>query len=90
MISVALGNSEQTRMSIDSSPTDSGPRREPGGSPHSPPASLCHSCSFVRVVGGRRGQRYLLCRNETIPAKYPSQPVFACTGYERGTSAVRL
>jgi hypothetical protein len=55
----------------------------------SPPESLCNSCSFVRVVAGRRGQRYLLCRNEAIPAKYPPQPVFACTGYERRTGAMR-
>jgi hypothetical protein len=35
----------------------------------------------MRVVQGRRGQSYLLCRNETIPAKYPPQPVRACPGF---------
>ncbi len=46
------------------------------------PPSLCHSCSFKRDVRGRLGQRYLLCRNETIDAKYPPQPVLTCPGYE--------
>jgi hypothetical protein len=45
------------------------------------PASLCQSCSFKRDVHGRRGQHYLLCRNEAIEAKYPPQPVLACPGY---------
>jgi hypothetical protein len=43
--------------------------------------SLCESCTFVRHVQGRLGQRYLLCQNETIAAKYPAQPVLACVGY---------
>jgi hypothetical protein len=45
------------------------------------PHSLCQSCSFKRDVHGRRGQHYLLCRNESIDAKYPPQPVLACLGY---------
>jgi hypothetical protein len=45
------------------------------------PPSLCHSCSFKRDVRGRRGQRYLLCRNESIDVKYPPQPVLSCSGY---------
>jgi hypothetical protein len=53
------------------------------------PASLCPSCVFVREVAGRHRQRYLLCRNEAIPAKYPQQPVIACSVYEPGTSATR-
>jgi hypothetical protein len=43
--------------------------------------SLCESCLFVHVVRGRRGQQYLLCRNDSIPEKYPRQPVLACIGY---------
>jgi hypothetical protein len=43
--------------------------------------SLCLSCTFVRLVHGRREQTYLLCRNEAIPAKYPPQPVVTCPGY---------
>jgi hypothetical protein len=44
--------------------------------------SLCPGCAYVRVVTGRRGQTYLLCRNPSIPEKYPPQPVVACRGYE--------
>src|SRR5438128_1847134 len=43
--------------------------------------SLCETCTFVQHVHGRRGQRYLLCRNEEIEARYPRQPVLACPGY---------
>jgi hypothetical protein len=43
--------------------------------------SLCESCTFVRHVHGRLGQRYLLCRNDAIAAKYPPQPVLSCVGY---------
>jgi hypothetical protein len=46
--------------------------------------SLCQSCAFVREVKGRHGQRYLLCENPEIAAKYPAQPVLACPGFERG------
>ena len=45
------------------------------------PASLCHTCAFVREVTGRLGQTYLMCQNETIPAKYLLQPVLQCVGY---------
>lgn len=51
--------------------------REPGR----PPRSLCETCRYMRETRGRREQRYLLCRNETIPAKYLPQPVVACLGY---------
>jgi hypothetical protein len=53
----------------------------------SSPASLCLSCRFVRTVPGRRGQQYLLCRNDAIPEKYPRQPVVTCHGYEESDSA---
>jgi hypothetical protein len=43
--------------------------------------SLCQTCVFVREAQGRLGQRYLLCENESIPAKYPAQPVLTCPGY---------
>lgn len=36
----------------------------------------------MREVHGRHRQRYLLCLNDAIAAKYPRQPVLACTGYE--------
>jgi hypothetical protein len=35
----------------------------------------------MREVTGRRGQRYLLCRNDAVDAKYPAQPVVHCPGY---------
>ena len=40
----------------------------------------------MRVVSGRRGQAYLLCRNEQLPEKYPRQPVMSCTGYTPGAA----
>lgn len=40
----------------------------------------------MREVKGRLGQRYLLCSNEAIEAKYPRQPVVACPGYRPGRS----
>jgi len=49
--------------------------------------SLCQSCAFVREVKGRRGQVYLLCENEEIAAKYPTQPVLACPGFARQPSS---
>jgi hypothetical protein len=52
----------------------------------SSPASLCISCRFVRAVRGRRGQQYLLCRNDAVPEKYPRQPVLSCHGYEPSVS----
>ena len=33
------------------------------------------------------GKLYLLCRNDTIPAKYPRQPILTCPGYETRTPA---
>jgi len=41
----------------------------------------------VRQVRGRRGQIYLLCRNDAIPAKYPRQPVAACPGYRHNAAS---
>jgi hypothetical protein len=52
----------------------------------SSPESLCLSCRFARTVRGRRGQEYLLCRNNAVPEKYPRQPVLSCHGYDRSVS----
>ena len=49
--------------------------------------TLCTSCTFVRHVHGRHGQLYLLCRNNTIPAKYPRQPIHTCPGYQTSAPA---
>ena len=48
--------------------------------------SLCSGCAWVKLVAGRRGQTYLLCRNERIPAKYPPQPVLACPGFSTASA----
>ena len=53
------------------------------------PTSLCLFCTFVRHVHGKRGQTYLLCQNDAIPAKYPRQPVDGCTGYHPATKPAR-
>ena len=44
--------------------------------------NLCPGCAFAWEVRGRRGQIYLLCRNESVPEKYPRQPVVSCAGYK--------
>ena len=47
--------------------------------------SLCNSCSHVRQVVSGTGSRFLLCQlsqTDKRYAKYPSQPVIACDGYE--------
>lgn len=51
------------------------------------PPSLCRTCVSVRLVEGKRGQIYLFCRNETIPEKYPPQPVVSCSGYAASETA---
>ena len=50
-----------------------------------PPAGLCNSCSWQRLVGTTRGSVFSLCeRHRTDPryAKYPRIPVGACPGFE--------
>jgi len=49
--------------------------------PSSASSSLCHTCSFVRVVAGRLDQVYLLCQNDLLPERYPRQPNRGCEGY---------
>jgi hypothetical protein len=44
--------------------------------------SLCPSCTFVKNVHGRGDHLYYLCRNESIAAKYPRQPVRNCPGFK--------
>jgi hypothetical protein len=54
-----------------------------------PPAGLCDSCRFQRVVATTRGSRFSLCqRSREDPAypRYPRLPVLECAGYERGSS----
>ncbi|MCY7304304.1 MAG: hypothetical protein LH654_15000 [Thermoleophilia bacterium] len=54
---------------------------EPVYHPAGASPSLCHTCSFVRVVAGRLDQTYLLCQNDRLAEKYPRQPVRRCAGY---------
>jgi hypothetical protein len=49
------------------------------------PASLCHTCRWLRVVTSGRGSTFLLCRKSQEDArfaKYPPQPIARCSGYE--------
>jgi hypothetical protein len=48
--------------------------------------SLCHSCSWLRLITSGRGSRFFLCRkaqDDPRYAKYPPQPILRCSGYER-------
>ena len=54
---------------------------EPVYEPSGASPSLCHTCSFIRVVAGRFDQVYLLCQNDLLREKYPRQPVRRCEGY---------
>ena len=54
---------------------------EPVYEPSGVRPSLCHTCSFVRVVAGRFDQVYLLCQNDLLSEKYPRQPVLRCEVY---------
>lgn len=51
-----------------------------------PLSGLCESCRNVRIVEGKRGSRFYLCRlsamNPLFP-KYPRIPVLRCAGYEK-------
>jgi hypothetical protein len=51
-----------------------------------PPAGLCDSCRYQRVIRNTRGSEFSLCeRSKTEPEypRYPRVPVTACAGYER-------
>ncbi|MEO5632250.1 hypothetical protein [Gaiella sp.] len=60
---------------------------EPVYEPSAARPSLCHTCSFIRVVAGRFDQVYLLCQNDLLPEKYPRQPVRRCDVYAPTTRA---
>lgn len=45
---------------------------------------LCAQCVHARLIGNRRGSRFLLCqRAKTMPGltKYPQLPVLTCPGF---------
>jgi hypothetical protein len=53
-------------------------------SPHLPDPGLCATCANVRVVGSRRGSRFLLCTLSEADVRYPRYPrlpVLRCRGY---------
>lgn len=55
-----------------------------------PPAGLCETCRYQRLVPNTRGSTFSLCqRSRTEPERfprYPRLPVERCTGYERRAS----
>lgn len=42
--------------------------------------SLCHRCTFLRVVESAKGSVFLMCQEPTLP-KYGPQPVKSCRGF---------
>jgi hypothetical protein len=59
-------------------------RREHGYTPRGVsaafPDSLCHRCSYLRLVTSGKGSTFLMCQNPALP-KYPPQPVRQCSGF---------
>ena len=49
------------------------------------PDSLCHRCTFLRVVESAKGSVFLMCQEPTLP-KYGPQPVKACRGFQARTA----
>ena len=47
-----------------------------------PPAGLCDSCRWQKVIRNTRGSRFSMCTNPDLP-KYPRLPVRECRGYEK-------
>jgi hypothetical protein len=47
-----------------------------------PPAGLCDSCRWQKVIRNTRGSSFSMCRNPDLP-KYPRLPVLECPGHER-------
>jgi len=47
-----------------------------------PPAGLCDSCRWQKVIRNTRGSRFSMCTNPELP-KYPRLPVVKCPGYDK-------
>jgi hypothetical protein len=50
-------------------------------------AGLCDTCTHMQIVRSSKGSSFVLCRlSEGDPSfrRYPTLPVIACGGYERG------
>jgi hypothetical protein len=55
-------------------------------------AGLCADCVAARIVATSRGSVFVLCRRSETDERferYPTLPVVACSGYERGESPLR-
>ncbi len=44
------------------------------------PDSLCHRCTYLRIVHSGRGSTFLMCQAPALP-KYGPQPVRLCRGF---------
>jgi hypothetical protein len=54
-----------------------------------PPAGLCDSCGFQKLITTGRGSVFSMCeRSKTDPRypKYPPVPVGSCPGYAPGST----
>ena len=49
------------------------------------PTSLCHQCTFVRVVTSGKGSTFLMCQEPSLP-KYGPQPVRNCAKFQKLTA----
>jgi hypothetical protein len=49
-----------------------------------PPAGLCDSCRWQKLVPNTRGSTFSMCRHPELPqlSKYPRLPVVECRGFE--------
>lgn len=58
--------------------------------PGAPPAGLCDSCRWQKVIANTRGSSFSLCERSKVDerfSKYPRIPVERCVGWERRTAA---
>jgi hypothetical protein len=44
------------------------------------PDSLCHRCTYLRLIRSGKGSTFLMCQEPTLP-KYPAQPIRTCRGF---------
>jgi hypothetical protein len=46
-----------------------------------PPAGLCDSCRWQKLIRNTRGSTFSMCQHPELP-KYPRLPVVRCDGFE--------
>ncbi len=44
--------------------------------------SLCKDCAHLRVITSAKGSVFWRCNLDSVPAKYPPQPVVRCAGHQ--------